>query len=54
MPLELKELRVKITVAESQESSTNLTSTEPDGEQEAMVQLIVQRVLEILAEKEER
>lgn len=57
MPLEIKELIVKINVQNDQASSTNSEENIPSNgvqNQEALIQLCVEKVLEILQEKAER
>lgn len=55
MPVEIKELVIKAVVSESNGSeNTNSSGDAETGSQETLVQLCVDRVLEILREKNER
>ncbi len=55
MPVEIKELVIKAVVSESNGSdNTNSGGSPENASQETLVQLCVDRVLEILREKNER
>ena len=55
MPLEIRELVIKATVGnESQRGGESTDSTEPADANEAQLNLIVEKVLEILKESSER
>ncbi len=52
MPIEIKELNIKINVEEP--SSNTNGETQPQVEKNKIIEACVEQVLEILAEKEER
>ena len=52
MPIEIKELHIKINVDESSESSNPETSERNDKDK--IIEACVEQVMEILANKEER
>lgn len=56
MPLEIKELHIKVNVQSGQQPATSTSSSSSNGgqNQEALLQLCVEKVLEILEEKAER
>ncbi len=53
MPIEIKELNVKITVGEQGTQSSN-QSTDATGNMDEIIEACIERVMEILANKEER
>lgn len=52
MPIEIKELLIKITVHDDQTGTQ--TETSPHREREKIVEACVEQVMEILSKKEER
>lgn len=55
MPIEIKELHIKINVDEGQEGSGNSLSTGiSQSEKEKIIAACVEQVMEILSKKEER
>ncbi|MFY9152164.1 MAG: DUF5908 family protein [Prolixibacteraceae bacterium] len=54
MPIEIKELNIKINVSDNQ-NQTNSTSNEPDPEQQNdLISRCVEQVLDILSKTQER
>lgn len=54
MPVEIKELVIKAVVEEGKPDSANTASTQLSSQQELMIQLCVEKVLEILKDKYDR
>ncbi|MEM8528133.1 MAG: DUF5908 family protein [Bacteroidota bacterium] len=56
MPIEVKEIHIKVNVEASKNSSasTATSSTNASGDQSAIVAACVEQVLQILKDKEER
>lgn len=56
MPLEIRELYIKVAVNEDNrpQGNTSASGTEQGNRQEEMIQSCVERVLEILKDREER
>ena len=52
MPIEIKELHIKINVDESPESSS--PSSDGQNEKDKIIEACVEQVMEILSNKEER
>ena len=54
MPVEIKELVIKAVVEEGRPDSANTASTQANIQQELLIQICVEKVLEILKDKLDR
>lgn len=54
MPVEIRELNIKINLSDDGSNNTNTAGSDPQAAQDVLIAVVIEKVLDILKEKEER
>lgn len=54
MPVEIRELNIKINLSEGEGNVSSTNANDPNEAQQGIIEAVIEKVLEILKEREER